>query len=370
MMAGNESINTGEPRDLKEYLAGLGPLKNNLLVHIIPVEFKPRMSISDAISYKITDPKKIGESVIAIEFDNGSVVYVMIDRDLGEKEGIDIVKHKKCIHDIFKYGVTNKITYDGMTNACKSFKEIEKDIKRRCMKKTRSPEREDRVEKDIKRRCMKKDWKEITGGLYVFSMYFTNRKLDDKEKSYLLDSDLIFYSDNEYKSANYERVKDDRRRISNLTFDDMPFSEDAELRSEYYSWFSWSLVLVMGKYTDEVCAEYIEMEIVLQMKWNAAYRYYKSIEANSFYTRLSNLRSNRSLEKLDDFEMRLNSLDDSGESDRTLNLRGKLVESSKIKILIDQSRTKLEKRRDGVAITFSIIALGVALAGAVIAYFK
>jgi len=331
------------------------PSKENFLVHIIPVEFKKRKKISDAISCK---PPKIRQLLsdsnnkkkipaFAADFCNRSIVYVVIETDIDDKINLKFAQHKREVHDIFNPKKTNELKKD--TN----FRVIEKDIISECNKRQLGfPE-------DIP-----STWRDYTGHLYVFSMYFTNKHLTDQEKSYLLDPNLVLYTKNEYDGAiNYDD------RISKLDFQRMPFKEAVELRCNYCSYFSWSLVLVSGEYTESICSEYIKWEIELQMKWNAAYRYYKSLEKNDFPTFVRNFFRNKALEKLDDFEIKLNSLDEIEDSNRVLSIKEKLIESSKIKTLIYQSRIKLEKRRDGLAIALSSIAVLFSVVSVAIAIF-
>jgi len=330
-------------------------VEGNILVHIIPVEFKKRKKISDTISCKppkirqlFSDPNnKTKIPVFAADYCNRSIVYVVIETDIDDKIDLKFAQHKREVHDIFNRKKSEELKKDA------NFSVIEKDIISECKKRQLGfPE-------DIPI-----TWRDYTGHLYVFSMFFTNKQLSDQEKSYLLDPNLVLYTKNEY-----EEPIDIKDRLSKLDFQRMPFKEEVELRCNYSSFFSWSLVLVCGEYTEAICSEYIKWEIELQMKWNAAYRYYKSLEKNDFPTFMRNFFRNKALERLDDFEIKLNSLDETEDSNRVLSIKEKLIESSKIKTLIYQSRIKLEKRRDGLAIALSSIAVLFSVVSVAIAIF-
>lgn len=192
---------------------------------------------------------------------------------------------------------------------------------------------------------------------YAFFIVYTNADSKDSYKNYinsLLDPTQVIYYHDEIKQIKNSIIE---HRIRNIkTNGENKF--DIEKRSDYRVYFSWSTGLIEGKFSLQEFFEYILIEVELQNKWN---------EINKLTNIFRNknmkitLQTELKLTKLEIFAVQLNSLHDAGDSERILNLKEKIIQSSRIQNLIMELRKLLSLNQQLNTKYISLIAVGISI---------
>lgn len=192
---------------------------------------------------------------------------------------------------------------------------------------------------------------------YAFFIVYTNAEILSIHTNYriaILDPSQIIYNHEEIKHLKEAIIK---QRIMNLKVN-KNINYDIEKRSDYRVYFSWSTGLIEGNFALQEFFEYILIEVELQNKWNGICKLTQSLRKKN---RKISLFNETYLAKLEMFTVRLNSLNDAGDSERLLNIKDKIIKTSRITNLIEEYKNLLSFNQQLNAKYISLTAIFISI---------
>lgn len=197
---------------------------------------------------------------------------------------------------------------------------------------------------------------------YAYFIIYTNADTFSTHTNYInaiLDPSQIIYNHEEIAQLEDTIVK---QRIMNLKVNKNIYY-DIEKRSDYRVYFSWSTGLIEGNVALLEFYEYILIEVELQNKWNEICKLTQSLRNKKIKI---SLFSETRLSKLEMFSVRLNSLNDAGDSERLLIIKDKILKSCRIFNLIDEYKNLLSYNQQLNSKYISLTALFISIISIVI----